>query len=354
MTNILDLSCLVNALWNGWASLPVMAAAFPVVVALVHYEFYAYPKLRQIANKAEGVRDAWTRTKSAVKVNEDPCWAKLNQGELLADLGHARIYFWCACLAILLVFEALIGTHGRGCVSSNVELTTFGAAAYTFGQMIWRISSGALFGRFLLVAALRTGVAVLIAAGLDHADALSVVFQSSAGKFVYFLIGLFPLWALDTLGKKARAVFERPEDGTEALSVSYIEGVDGAVYDRLLEIGITDVQHMATSSPFDVALMTFCSHERALDWIDQAILIQSVKKNIVAFRALGIRCAVEFKIVYDRAHAAEPSAEAVALLGEIARRCELAPSAIDQVGRNLSEDKLVNCLWLAWQSPERT
>jgi hypothetical protein len=66
---------------------------------------------------------------------------------------------------------------------------------------------------------------------------------------------------------------------------SFIDGLDGGVIDILDALGIWDVQHLATSEPGELTIRTL---NRIIDWIDQAILISYLHRNIADARLFGI------------------------------------------------------------------
>lgn len=114
---------------------------------------------------------------------------------------------------------------------------------------------------------------------------------------MYFAIGVFPSWAYEWLRRWARGLLKRdvPSDN---LSLEYVDGMDDVIIERFEELGIANVQHLATAEPVNLALRTFYPLYRIIDWIDQAILIIHLRKNILSARKLGIRGAIDMSGLY--------------------------------------------------------
>jgi hypothetical protein len=111
---------------------------------------------------------------------------------------------------------------------------------------------------------------------------------NGAANFTYFALGLFPNLAWTLLSRRAREALQVSYEGDEVLSVRLIQGIDTSVEDRLAEMGIQDVQHLAAADPEYLALKTVYPLRRVVDWIDQAVLIKHVGKDVTVFRRFGI------------------------------------------------------------------
>lgn len=319
-----------------------LAGALPLILGILHFEFLArHTLLMQGESFAKYAEYGEWHPEAASGGS-----LGLRVAERVAD---ARAYLWFGALLQTSIFWVLLLAAHLGSVSRDVDLTTFGALIYTLSQMIYRIASGALFGRFFFISALRCAVAVVLVSALISSGGSRTLFSDASQSLVAFLIGLFPLSALQVVARKAESVFHPSEPGEEPVSVGFVEGIDGAVQDRLAEMGITEIQHLATTDPFELALLTFSPVDRTLDWVDQAILIQSVKRKITAFREAGIRSAVELKVIYHRLGDGSAAESVKALFSQLAKRCEMSDEAMLQLARNISEDRIVTSLWKAWQ-----
>ena len=175
--------------------------------------------------------------------------------------------------------------------------------------------------------------------------------------FVYFALGLFPAWAMGALRRKAKEVFSPNEKGCETLPPCLVDGLDDDSSDRLSELGITDIQHLATADPIELTLRTLLPLNRILDWIDQAMLISYVRGSIVAFRETGIRGAIDLSVLYgdvtDQMDKAETLDKRVArandVFDSIAKKANMSTKTILVIARSLFEDENVSLVWDLWQ-----
>ena len=189
------------------------------------------------------------------------------------------------------------------------------------------------------------------------------------GFFLYFALGAFPSWAYEWLRNWVRRWSKRdvPSDN---LSLEYVDGMDDVIIERFEELGIANVQHLATAEPVNLALRTLYPLERIIDWIDQAILITYLRKNILGARKVGIRGAIDMRGVYKAALQSPPGrrgrtaphpkpdllesgARARSLLQSLARMISkedtrLGLAALYNVGANLSNDFHVILLTHLW------
>ncbi|HEX2573060.1 MAG TPA: hypothetical protein VH877_26165 [Polyangia bacterium] len=245
----------------------------------------------------------------------------------------------------------------------------YGVFIYTLGLLIYRLRAQALSPKFLFTASLRAAAMLLLGFAVGSTDLLPV---DSTGQrmCLYFALGIFPSWAYQALRKKARAVLAPMQPGEDSLPLQLIDGIDDQIAERLEEIGVADAQHLATSDPGDVTMLTLYPFERVIDWIDQAILITYLRDNIRHARALGIRGAIDMRGTYREAvtpdepgHPAGPAAAASpgashvpvderqlcrTLLDELATQSKLKPEVIYSIGASLIDDYQVNFLADFW------
>jgi hypothetical protein len=165
--------------------------------------------------------------------------------------------------------------------------------------MTARMYANSLSSRFLTASALRS--ASTIAFGwVAVRIGLTNILPSTSAIGALFLCGLFYSWALSSLRTKAMTWFGAPKTDNEELPVGIVEGVDDTTEDLLSEYGVTTVQHLTTSDPSEMTQRTLIPIDRIVDWIDQANLIQVVKRNIVALRGVGIRSASDLAQTEDK------------------------------------------------------
>ena len=175
-----------------------------------------------------------------------------------------------------------------------------GAFVSVMWRMIKRINSNALTARFLFTAALRSAIAMMIGLAAGQFDLFGFLNPNGPRETVLFLTGLFTDWALDALRSRAKTVFDPTSNQTvDQLPLNMVDGLDDGVIDILDEIGIWDIQHLATCEPGELTLRTLYPFNRVADWIDQAVLINYFRRNIPAARDLGIRGAIDLMLVYS-------------------------------------------------------
>ncbi len=175
-----------------------------------------------------------------------------------------------------------------------------GAFVSVMWRMIKRINSNALTARFMFTAALRSAIAMMIGLAAGQFDLFGFLNPNGPRETVLFLTGLFTDWALDALRNRARTVFDPTANQTaDQLPLDMVDGLDDGVIDILDEIGIWDIEHLATCEPGELTLRTLYPFNRVADWIDQAVLINYLRRNIPAARDLGIRGAIDLMLLYS-------------------------------------------------------
>ena len=241
---------------------------------------------------------------------------------------------------------------------------TYGAYAYALRVMIARLSAQALTGRFLVRVGLQAASTMVLGFVIGYVGAATLVASGPQSLFLYFLIGLFPAWTSQLLTARAREIFAPNDAGCEKLPLCLVDGIDEDIADRLTEVGIWDIQHLATSDPLDLVFRAQYPLDRGLDWIDQAILISYVRGEITQLRELGLRGAIDLAVVapdnqawfWERALKRSPGYQeatkrrleaADETLKGIADRTRLKrPELLAQA---LYEDAAVDFVWRLWQ-----
>jgi len=252
--------------------------------------------------------------------------------------------------------QAPNGEEGR----RGLVYAGYGAYLFCIQLLINRLNAGSVSGRFLVRLALQTAVALVLGYAAGELQIFLTIASSAQSLFLYFVLGLFPTWAWQTLRRKGRDLLAPDEAGCETLPLCLIDGIDDGIADRLWELGLADVQHLATADPIELTLKTSFTPNRVMDWIDQATLIAYVRRKIPAFRQYGIRGAIDFATVYGDfsnrmpiGDGFEPSAQratrATELLKQLSTKAELDYQALLTIGRSLFEDENVHILWLLWQ-----
>jgi hypothetical protein len=242
--------------------------------------------------------------------------------------------------------------------SNGTLFSLYGAYIVTVYFMISRLNSRSLTSRFLFNSVLRAGMALFLGYSVAATNIL-VGFSDHQQLAVYFCVGLFPAWALSAVRRKARDIFQQQEIGCESLPLCVVDGIDDGIADRLAELGLWDVQHLAACNPNDVIGETFYPARRVLDWVDQAILVSYVRGKIVQFRAVGIRGSIDLSVLYgdytmrlngegDNEDADERKKRADTLLKAAAQKADLSPEVVLSIGRSCYEDAVVQYIWNWW------
>ncbi|HEX8435999.1 hypothetical protein, partial [Archangium sp.] len=173
-------------------------------------------------------------------------------------------------------------------------------------------------------------------------------------------------WALQALRRRVQTIFQPTVPSQEALSLEYVDGVNDRISERLEELGISDIQHLASADPGELTLRTLYPLARSIDWVDQAILVTYLRDKVGAARQMGVRGASDMRELYQDArwHVGEgapelrtasarlgsapelldPSQRARTLLQDLATRSGLPLQALYNIGSRLSEDYQVDFL----------
>ncbi|HEV7920339.1 MAG TPA: hypothetical protein VGR02_06060 [Thermoanaerobaculia bacterium] len=167
----------------------------------------------------------------------------------------------------------------------------YGAYVSTLWSMLVRMNCNALSPRFLVNSAVKAASAMILGQVAAEVSGLGMGDSHLAAQAVFFLIGLFQPMAIKRLRTTAVTTFGVVSTGAADLPVGMLEGVDDGAADILEEMGITSVQHLATTPADEVCVRTFYSPNRVLDWIDQAILTIHTNGRIEDLRRIGIRTA---------------------------------------------------------------
>jgi len=233
---------------------------------------------------------------------------------------------------------------------------SLGAFVSVMWRMINRINANALSARFMFTAALRSAIAMVVGLTAGRVNLFGVREQPALQGTLFFLIGLFTDWALTMLRARARTVFNQPNDPCDRLPLCFVDGLDDGVIDILDELGVWDVQHLATSEPGELTVKTLYPFNRIIDWIDQAILISYFRRNIVEARKVGITGAIDlatlFSYTLEKPEKADPAGiaeKANKILDELSKKMSMSREAIDMISSNLYFDYTVEQLYRFWQ-----
>jgi hypothetical protein len=239
---------------------------------------------------------------------------------------------------------------------NGLLFAALGAYVSVLWRMVIRINANALTYRFMFTAALRSAIALIIGLAAGQLDLFGFLKANGPREAVFFLTGLFTDWAIGSLRTRARGVFQVGEPACDRLPLCLVDGLDDGVIDILDEIGIWDVQHLATMDPGELTLRTLHPFNRVLDWIDQAILISSLRRNVAVARDFGIRGSIDLMTLYSYTHLDPENAKAKLardaaekVLDGIAQKSGMSKEALQILAAAYWFDYTVNLLYSLWQ-----
>lgn len=121
------------------------------------------------------------------------------------------------------------------------------------------------------------------------------LFKDTFSPLVAFGIGLFPVektW--DFITEKASQVMSAKSEGELGADLAAIQGLEDSRNRRkLIDIGITSVQALATADPLLLFLQTTFPIRTVVDMIDKAILYLYIGPKVEALRLHGINGVIE-------------------------------------------------------------
>jgi hypothetical protein len=279
--------------------------------------------------------------------------APMKADESSADpLGAiAASLFLTGIFLLIAVFAGYEASQQRGPAANGVQGMMYaglGAYVAVLYYMVARLYANALSSRFLMTSALRTASAVALGwvfgivgvtafAGAPAGTADTASTGALSANAILFLVGLFHNMAIESLRKRATKLFGANSVTSEELPLTAVEGIDDTTAELLTEHGVSSIQHLATSEPGDLCDRTILPLDRAVDWIDQALLMRYLKGGITVARSLGIRAASDLGMVHMRGDSS--------LLGSLAEKTGLPPAAIEHIAQELRGDYLVALIY---------
>jgi len=285
--------------------------------------------------------------------------------EILADTTLERYTpslaatAWGGCLLTVMFFiPSSLAHKGMGLAGESADEATvalsyaaLGAFIFTLQRLIGRVNSGVLSPKFLLTSALSAAVAMLVGYALGAASIFVPLPIEGTRAAMYFLSGLFNSWAMEGLRQRAMKIFKPSNQPTERLPLGMIDGIQDDEISLLAELGITEVQHLATSDPGVLTIRSLFPFNRVLDWIDQAILITYLRADIVKARQLGIRGALDYVVVIQNIMSTDYGyqQQAAFTLMALSHQTSQEFDALQILGFNLFWDYKVNLISRLWQ-----
>jgi hypothetical protein len=233
-------------------------------------------------------------------------WPLSGQEEHQDDLGRLMSVY--LCLAALVVGWAFVVWTApiADSLPRLVDALRFGfLGAYFFlmSLLIRRYFQNDLRPGAYLGGVVRIVTVLVLVVGVDQVFAISDVpadVSYAPENAVAFLVGVFPTVGMQLIRRAVAKLTGPFRGGLEPpFPLSQLDGMDIWSESRLAEVGIEDVQHLATANLIDLILGARIPTARIVDWVDQALLLlrtglprvdnASSQTTYAYLRALGIR-----------------------------------------------------------------
>jgi hypothetical protein len=190
------------------------------------------------------------------------------------------------------------------------------------------------------------------------AGILASAFKTEFAPLVAFAIGLFPLqetWSFITEKASQNLGAKKSEEPLGA-ELARIQGLEMAPNrQKLLDIGITSIQQLATADPLLIFFRTSLPLRTIIDLIDKAILYLYLGEKVVELRKHGINGAIELMLlakiankkplfstqVSSKDHPLFQQIEIETVIGSISQVLEQTPEELTVFICNLYYDPLV-------------
>ena len=334
----------------GESAVFLFLAFVPGVLAIV----YHLVTVTQRRNQNLKMVDQYYKWRNEVRGVKREHQKGLDRGDdPLKDYGPVSANVATILLVSVFLFVAIVAAYlpWPGTALQGIVYAGLGAYVSVLYYMVSRLYASALSSRFLMSSAIGAASAivmgwVLAAVGFGYLDAAS---KGLSLQTMLFLTGLFYKWAFDSLRRRARRLFGQPEPETVELPLNAIEGIDDVHADLLNEYGVTTVQGLAKAEPGDLCDRTLLPLDRIADWIDQALLVRYMKKNITKARELHICGAIDLVRAADKAGNDTATS---AFLDELATRCKVPRASIDAMADRLREDYQVRLVFALQEAME--
>lgn len=239
-------------------------------------------------------------------------WPRADDEQRCCDRGALLSVYVCTAVvgvAVCSVVWAPPTAAGASRLHAALGFGVLGAYFFVLSALLRRYFQNDLRPAAYLAAAVRLITTLLLVLAvvqvLPGGDGSSRRLSGLA-----FVIGVFPSVALQLLRRGVGRVTGWARGGLEPpFPLSQLDGMDVWTENRLLEVGIEDVQHLATANLVDLSLTTRLPMQRVVDWVDQSLLLLHAglprRDNRDAstyreLRELGVRSASELVVVVER------------------------------------------------------
>ncbi len=307
----------------GWSALKVKIGlsgliAVLVFIALVGVYPLSYLAYRQVVSASQKKRLAEDFMLLGLHNREN---AKREADEQYELAYSPKQYIWYILLIMLISALVMFGyalpmNSAVGAIDKPVLLLVFyaylGAYVFSIQELIRRFNtedlrpqvySSILMRMLVAMAIVFVGAQILIAAGQTlnsgGSNGLTAAPEFWAA-ILAFLIGIFPKSGIEWFQKLARTTLSTPEE-VNSLPIRNIQGISTWHEARLVEMGIDDVQNLATVDIRRVLLSTRFDIQEVINWIDQAILYAKVREKYPRFKDAAISTFHEFRLRLQQA-----------------------------------------------------
>jgi hypothetical protein len=170
---------------------------------------------------------------------------------------------------------------------------------------------------------------------------------------VAFALGFFPLLAVQWLTRTIQSLLAVRERRSEDLPLGIIDGISQFHEARLRDMGIDNVENLATTDiPFLLINTTF-SVQQIIDWVDQAILYMHLQEaGITSFRSGTVRTVSDFRQVWRRLYRQPKSTSRRPAAAGASQNGAKNPSASSRTGDEQEEERKNKALLLQ-STPEQ-
>lgn len=122
---------------------------------------------------------------------------------------------------------------------------------------------------------------------------------AGAAAILAFSLGYFPNLAIRWFGRISRSSVRERQRRSDALPLSFIDGVSELHESRLQDEGIDNVQNLASADIHDLVEKTPYSAQEIVEWVDQALLYLYIDSGeIDSFRRAGVRSVTDFRDIW--------------------------------------------------------
>jgi hypothetical protein len=339
--NVSDWKFWTYSVTLGSPALFIFLALVPGVLAIV-YHLVTVVQRRQQNHAAVDAYYEWLKDRSRGHQNGLKRIQDVTPGPVSANAATIMLVAVFLFVAIIAAYAPKPDSGVRGVIYAGL-----GAYVAVLYFMTSRLYASALSSRFLMASAIGSASALVmgwvfgvVGTSVFGADASSLNLST-----VLFLTGLFHKWAFDALRRRARKLFGQPDPETVELPINSVEGVDDVHADLLSEYGVSTVQHLATAEPGELCERTLLPLDRIAEWMDQAILVTYLNKNIVAARSLGVRGAIDLVLIHNQAATESPAGPMSKLLDSLGEKITMPRASLDAIAQKLRDDYMVGLIY---------